>query len=212
MSSTLTRSAVLAAMLLLAGCAGLPERLPVADPAAVWDSRQSALARLNNWDLHGRLALRTDDEGAHASLHWVRRNAVHRMNLAGPFGGGRVRVVYDENSAELRDSNGDVYRGNSVQQLLERVTGWWLPLNGLNYWVLGLPEPGVTARTELDEWGRLRTLDQQGWRIEFLEYTEQAGFELPKRLFVSRQSPDKDVLEARIAIERWALTPVSARR
>lgn len=205
------RLLLLVTALFLAGCAGLPERPPVADPGAVWDLRQSALARLKAWDLRGRLALRADEEGAHASLHWVRDEQTHRMNLAGPFGGGRVRVIYDEHGAELHDASGEVYRGPSVQGVLARATGWWLPVDALNYWVLGLPAPGLPARAELDTWGRLETLEQGEWRISFLEYTRQSGYELPKRLFVTRRSGSNDgVLEARIAIEQWTLSKAAA--
>ncbi len=191
--------------LFLAACAAVPARAPLEDPAAAWELRRTALVRLDAWDLRGRLALRTEAEGAHASLHWVREGERHRMNLAGPFGGGRVRVVYDDSGAELRDAAGEVYRGRSVEELLARATGWWLPLEGLNYWVLGLPAPEAPAETEIDAWGRLRTLAQRGWRIDFLEYAPVDGYELPARVFIRRLSRDDVMLEARIAIERWAL-------
>jgi outer membrane lipoprotein LolB len=177
----------------------------VDNPSAVWQARQSQLTRLNTWDLRGRLALRTDRQGANASLRWVRDHERHRMNLAGPFGGGRVRLTYDRGGAELRDADGEIYRGASMQQLLLRATGWNLPIEGMNYWVLGLPDPDVPAHSTLDAWGRLKLLDQLGWDIRFLEYTEVDGYELPKLVFI-RHTPvgaaDADV-EARLAIETW---------
>lgn len=203
---------IIIAAFFLTSCASLPERPPVADVEAAWSFRQAALTRLQSWDLRGRLAMRTEETGAHASLHWVREQRMHRMNLAGPFGGGRVRVIYNDDSAELRDASGEVYRGASVQEVLARATGWWLPLEGLNYWVLGLPEPGVPAVSELDQWGRLKTLTQEGWHIDFLEYTQGGGLDLPKRVFISRKPNGKEVLEARIAIEQWVLPQVAARR
>jgi len=190
--------------LLLAGCATAPERAPVADIAAAWNARQARLARLETWSLRGRLALRTAEEGAHASLHWVRRQDVHRVDLAGPFGGGRVRVTYDGSGAELREADGKVHRDASVQELVARATGWWLPLEGLNYWVVGLPAPGAPAQRALDPWGRLQRLRQLGWTIEFLEYVREGGYELPRRLFIRRASPE-ETLEVRLVIEDWAV-------
>lgn len=198
--------------LLYAGCAALPARPPVENPAAVWQARQSRLARLNAWDLRGRLALRTDREGANASLRWVRDHERHRMNLVGPFGGGRVRLTYDRGSAELRDADGKIYRGTSMQQLLLRATGWNLPIEGMNYWVLGLPEPDAPARSTLDPWGRLKLLDQLGWDIRFLEYTEVEGYELPKLVFIRHTSSGAagaDV-EARLVIETWEVRKTAA--
>jgi outer membrane lipoprotein LolB len=194
-------------VLLFAGCASLPERPPVADVPAAWAERQAQLVPLNAWNLRGRLALRTEEQGAHASLQWVRARNAHRLNLVGPFGGGRVRVVYDGDSAELRDASGRIYQGESVQDLLRRATGWQLPLTGLNYWILGLPAPGVPARSELDDWGRLKTLEQLGWRIEFIEYTQAGNYEVPKRVFIKRQADDTsdELIEVRLVIEQWAL-------
>src|SRR5206468_3132926 len=122
---------------LLAGCAALPERPPVEDPQAAWQARQVSLARLRAWDLQGRLALRNADEGFQASLHWVRAEDSHRIELAGPLGGGRVRLMQDKNGAELRDAKDNIYRDSSIQQLLARTTGWDVPFEGLNYWALG---------------------------------------------------------------------------
>lgn len=193
-------------IVLFAGCATVPDRPPVEDAAIAWNARQVRLGQLETWDLRGRLALRTAEEGAHASLHWTRRREIHRLSLAGPFGGGRVRVTYDGNGAELRESGGKVYRNASVQELVARATGWWLPLDGLNYWVLGLPAPDASARRLLDPWGRLKTLEQLGWSIDFLEYVREGDYELPRRLFIKRASGVSDeTLEVRLVIEAWAL-------
>ncbi len=93
-----------------------------------------------------------------------------------------------------------------------RTTGWRVPLDGLNYWVLGLPAPDAAASEELDSRGRLKTLAQSGWDIRFLEYTRYGSFDLPSKLFMKRQnagveaSPVKDAaLEVRLIVERWTL-------
>lgn len=153
------------------------------------------------------MALRTEDQGAQASVHWVRKQDLHRVDLAGPFGGGRVRIVQNRDGAELRDSTGKVYRDATAQELLARVTGWRLPLNALSSWVVGLPSPEGPARIELDEWGRLRVLDQLGWEIRFLEYQQHGNLEVPRRLFIKSRSAQNAMPEAelRFAIDSWIL-------
>lgn len=201
------RLLLVAVVLVLAACASLPERAPVENPAAVWRARQKQLTRVDGWDLRGRLALRTDNEGASASLRWVRNGQRHQLNLAGPFGGGRVRLTYDDHRAELRDADGGVYRGTSMQELLLRATGWLLPIEGMNYWVLGLPDPLVPAQSTLDRWGRLKSLQQLGWNIDFLDYTQAGAFELPKRVFIKHESAgvsDAEI-EARLVVENWSV-------
>lgn len=206
----IARLAAAAALALLAGCATVTDRPPVSDVNAAFRARQADLAALNRWDLHGRVALRSESEGWNASLVWWRRSDRHRIDLAGPLGSGRVRLKQDADGAELRDSEQNVLHDSSAEALLARATGWQLPVNGLNYWVLGLPAPGSPNSVALDPWGRPATLEQQGWQVEYLDYAKFSGRELPSRLFLKRRSdapavaPDAPAtLEVRLVIERW---------
>ncbi|MBI3899695.1 MAG: outer membrane lipoprotein LolB [Gammaproteobacteria bacterium] len=189
------------------GCVTTPET-PVADVEGAWQIRQRALAEIDHWNLHARIAVRTPKEGGQASLQWLRQQQNHRLDLAGPFGSGRVRLTQGPHGAELFDGR-RVYRDSSMQQLLVRATGWQLPLDGLNYWVLGLPAPNAPAQTTLDTHGRLKELQQFGWAVSFLEYAPQGAYELPSRIFIKQQEPE---LEVRLAIGEWSLSdavPVS---
>jgi outer membrane lipoprotein LolB len=201
------RLGIIFAAALLAGCTALPERAPEENAEAAWAAHASALARVEVWQLRGRLALRSEDEGANASVYWQCDHGRHRLDLAGPFGGGRVRVTRDESGATLRDANGRLYRDASVEALLARVTGWSLPLDGLEYWVRGLPVPDAPRREVLNAWGQLDALDQLGWHISFLDYARQDGHELPSRIFLRRDSTVGEVrtLEVRFVVERWKL-------
>lgn len=200
----------LALSVLLAACAGLPERPPVADRDRAWRSHHDKLAPLSVWEIHGRLALRTETEGWQASMVWVRRDDRHQIDLSGPMGRGHVRLKRDASGAELRDSEQKIYRNSNAEELLVLATGYRFPLEGLNYWVRGLPAPGGSADREFDAWGRLARLRQLGWDIEFLEYGDHAGLELPAKLFARRQPVGErlaradEMFEVRMVIERWA--------
>lgn len=189
----------------VAACAAVPARAPLEDPAAAWVSRERVLARINQWDVRGRVSLRGADEGFSASLQWHRDDERHRIDLTGPLGGGRVRLTQDRHGAELRDASDRIERDSSAQQLLLRRTGWDLPLTGLNYWVLGLPVPGVPQQRELDAWGRLSSLDQLGWDVRFLDYAQFGAHELPSRVFIKRRADavDSRSLEVRFVAEQW---------
>jgi len=207
-----------AALLLaaLSGCAAIPERPPVGDRDAAWSARTQALGPVDSWEIRGRIALRTADEGWQASLLWLRAKDRHDIDLAGPLGSGHVRLRQDASGAELRDSARQILRDTSAENLLMRATGWQLPVNGLGYWVRGLPAPGAVSAPDLDEWGRLRTLRQLGWQVEFLGYENVDSLELPSKLFIKRADPalpggDKatpgndPTLEVRVVIDRWTL-------
>ena len=197
---------------LVAGCATTPSLPPVENPAATWQARQSALAPIVAWKIQGRLSIRTAKEGGQASLLWVRDGAQQRLDLTGPLGRGHLRLTQNNDGAELRDADQKIWRADNAEQLLYRTTGWWVPLDGLNYWVLGLPMPHAPATEELDDQGRLKTLIQSGWEIRFIEYAHYGSLELPQRFFVKRKiaateekiDPDNSI-EVRLIIERWTL-------
>lgn len=204
------------ALLLLGGCASIPERPPVGDRAATFEARQRDLAPLNRWRLTGRIGLQTADEGWQATLVWVRERDEHKIDLMGPLGRGHMRLTQDAQGAVLRDADQRSYYAANGEALLLRTTGWQVPLKGLNHWMLGLPVPGVDADSELDDWGRLKRLRQLGWDIEFLEYTAHGVLELPSKLFMKRREVprlaaragtapvENGELEVRLVVERWS--------
>lgn len=195
---------------LLAGCATVA-LAPVEDPAAAWQARQAELRTVTAWDIQGRLAMRADDQGWHASLKWERDGERHRLDFTGPLGRGHLRLLQDGHGAELRDADQRTWRAENAEQILYRATGWSLPLAGLNHWIVGLPAPDSASQQRLDAQGRLQQLTQSGWDIEFLEYARYGAFDLPVKLYVKRQagrapgSPAAEaVLEVRLSIERWS--------
>ncbi|MCR4301504.1 MAG: lipoprotein insertase outer membrane protein LolB [Sulfuricaulis sp.] len=198
----------------IAGCVTPLPPAPVADIDAAWQARQIELRRITAWQVWGRLALRAPDQGWHASLRWDRDGEKVRLDITGPLGRGHLQLVQDSQGAELRDADQHVWRAENSEVLLYRATGWALPLNGLNFWVVGLPVPGSVSTQRLDAQGRLKRLEQSGWDIQFLEYTRFGAHDLPSKLFITRRnSPEKghaagqDILEVRLSIERWTFKP-----
>lgn len=197
---------------LLAACVSLPERPPAADPARAWRAHSEKLSPLSTWEIRGRVALRTETEGWQASMIWVRRDERHQIDLSGPLGRGHVRLTRDAGGAMLKDSEQKVYRNSNAEELLALATGYRFPLEGLNYWVRGLPVPGGEAEREYDAWGRLARLRQLGWDIEYLEYENHAGLELPAKFFARRRPvgealarAGEEEFEVRLVIDRWTL-------
>jgi outer membrane lipoprotein LolB len=210
---------VVLVVVLAAGCATVERRLPLEDATAAWELRQSRLNTVKVWDIQGRLSARTPHEGWQASLRWVRDHERHHIDLWGPLGRGHVRLIQDHSGATLQDADLNTYWAENGQQLLFETTGYWLPLDGLNYWVLGVPVPELAGQHALDESGRLRTLQQLGWDIRFLRYKRAGVHEFPSKVFIRRQLNERGhalgrdgnsnapTLEVRLVIERWTLNP-----
>lgn len=177
---------------LLAACSTPPAR----------DSGKSLpqAAETDHWHLFGRIALTRGESGWHAGVDWQEQPGQFRMRVTGPFGQGAVELVGNDQHLVLRDADGRLHTADSLDALLQNVTGWALPVEGMRYWARGLPAPDAGYETEYDDTGRLQRLRQHGWDIEYRRYHVSAGGQWPAKLRLAR-----DDVSVRLVIDRWLL-------
>jgi outer membrane lipoprotein LolB len=187
------------ALLLLAGCTGAPPRPQPLDREQAWQLRQQALGSLHSWSLSGRLGIQTGHEGWHMSISWEQRQGGYTIRITAPLGQGSLLLEGDTSGVLLQTSDGESVRAEDPGLLLYQQFGWRVPVAALRYWVLGLPAPGEAQRS-LDEYGRLSHLQQSGWEIDFLDYENRQGIELPGRVFVNNHNA-----KVRLVIGDWQL-------
>ncbi|HKJ75730.1 MAG TPA: lipoprotein insertase outer membrane protein LolB [Gammaproteobacteria bacterium] len=191
---------VLAFALVVGGCTTAPTREPAADPERAWQARRADLAGLEQWRLTGRIAIRTEGEGWHATLDWRQDRRRYDIRLIGPLGQGTVRLQGGPGRVSLQTEDGQTTAADP-EWLLYRNLGWRVPVEALRYWVLGLPAPGSARERELDRYGRLARLEQADWRIEFRDYERRGGYELPSRIFVRNHRA-----QVRLVVGQWRLS------
>jgi outer membrane lipoprotein LolB len=80
------------------------------------------------------------------------------------------------------------------------LLGWRIPVTGLKSWIKGLPQPDVESNYEIDGLGRLKSLQQNGWFVNYLDYfpAQKQVQQLPKRLYLKHNN-----VGIKIVIERW---------
>jgi len=76
--------------------------------------------------------------------------------------------------------------------------GWQLPVSNLLWWVRGLPSPDSRSRVALDANGRLASLQQDGWDVQYLGYSEQDQYSLPTRIKLAGHD-----LQITLVIKDW---------
>ncbi|MHA1568950.1 MAG: lipoprotein insertase outer membrane protein LolB [Alphaproteobacteria bacterium] len=190
-------------VLLLAGCAAPMPPVPP-DVAAAWQARQQALQSLQYWQLAGRVAVIREPEAWHLKVRWQHTPAGYEILLAGPFGSGRVKLTGYDGRVVLQDAEHRRYTARDPESLLYEQTGVYMPVNGLRYWIRGLPDPqkNRVSATKFDAWGRLAELRQGDWLIRYEEYVTVEGMTLPRLLEISRGD-----LEVRVVVDRWQIEP-----
>ncbi|MDJ0792769.1 MAG: lipoprotein insertase outer membrane protein LolB [Woeseiaceae bacterium] len=192
-----TGLALLSAALLLAGCATVPENVPL--PAIdSWDTRTAVLGDLKDWQFRGRIAVKAGEEGFNGKFNWSQNGDAFDATVGGPLGVGTVRIEGDGRTVVLTDKDGvETVLQNAELELRYRY-GWTIPVASLRYWALGIPDPSEPAVTEVDDDGRLVRLEQRGWLVQISRYRDGGGQQMPRIL--SATNPDTRV---RMVIDRW---------
>jgi outer membrane lipoprotein LolB len=171
------QAARLAILLVLAACAQLQT---ATEPA--------------EFSLSGRLAARSGDEAFSGNVQWRHSAASDEVLITTPLGQGVARILRKRDAVVLTTAESKEYRAADVESLTEEALGFRLPLAGLADWVRGRPSGGAPFQLRRGEDGRIRSLEQNGWKIDFTQY-EGA---LPTRLQLHYPG-----VELRLAISEW---------
>lgn len=147
------------------------------------------------FELAGRLAARQGQEAFTGNLSWRHAGSVDELLVTSPLGQGVARIVRKGDSVVLTTAEPREYRAPDVESLTEQALGFRLPLKGLADWVRARPAEGAPAKVTRGADGRTASIEQSGWRIEYLEY---AG-ERPSRMRLEYPG----VVDLRLAIAEW---------
>ena len=145
---------LIAAVVLLAGCAQAPLKPP-----------EGPL----EFNVLGRIAARYGKDGFTGNVDWRHSRAGDDMLISTPLGSGVARIVRDGEAVQLTTAKGQQYSAPDAETLTERVLGFRLPLEGLAEWVRGQPA-SENAKVTRSSDGRIESIDERDWHIQYLDY------------------------------------------
>lgn len=185
-------------VLLLAGCTQTPQ---VAVPDV--PQSQQALQQLTQWRLQGRMALQTPDEKLSASLNWRQNEQDFTLRLSTMLGITLLNMQQQNGQTRL-SADGKDYQDNNASRLIERITGWPLPLTQLPLWVKGQTQPAdiveYTANGQVS-----RVYPQCGgcgdWQIDYADFQPVGEYSLPHKLSLTSQYPQ--AIKIKIRVNKW---------
>jgi outer membrane lipoprotein LolB len=182
---------VLATAAMLAACAPAALERPT-------DFGSASVAQAS-FEISGRLSARHGDEALTANFHWRHASGRDELDLASPLGQALASLSGDAANVSLRTADGRVAGATDWSALTSQSLGWPLPVEGLAFWIQGVPRPGSRSDIETGADGGISVLRQDGWAIVYLAFAQTpTGERRPSRMTLSY--PD---VEVRIAIDAW---------
>lgn len=157
-------------------------------------------AEIRQFSLQGRIGAQTNSKGFSGGLKWQHSESTDSIGLFSPLGSQLAQIEKSSELITLTDANGKAMSAKSAESLTHQVLGWSLPLAGLADWSLGRPSKGLILASTWDEQGLLTTLNQDGWKIEFSNYTEHRGYWLPSKIFLK-----SDQVNLKLLVENWEI-------
>ena len=186
----MTRWLVFLLVLFIAGCSSVPTGQLTLHPHS---------AEQSSFMLNGRISVKHDGERSSANIRWTHHAEDDDILLMAPLGYTVARIRSDKQSVKL-DTADNQYTAHNTGELTENVLGWNLPLAGLRYWVLALPEPDGKAIIEHDVHGQINSIQQDGWELHYTRYAAQTPDSLPLRITAQREG-----LEIQLVIDQWEI-------
>jgi len=182
----------LALALLVTGCS-LQSRPPLPEGLLPMQDNVS----LGNWQLSGKLGIRSEQQNQSAYLNWQQCGKSFDIRLSGPLGQGSARLQGSDKTVSLQ-TNDQLSTASNAEQLLLQELGWSMPVSQLQYWVRGVPSPAQGYRINKDNSG----FEQAGWQISYSELQQVNGLTLPAR--ATAQHPRLKLI---LLLKNWQLDP-----
>ena len=193
-------SILLLAVSVLSACTQLP-KIDSSLKTQLWLEHQIAASAIQSWDIKGRIAVKNEKESGTVSLFWNQFLANYEIRFVAPLGQGTYILTGSPTGVVMKAPKDTTIVAEDAEQLLREGLGWDVHLNGLKFWVRGLPEPGIKySELLLDEQGRLTNMNQSGFNVSVSRYTEQDGISLPEKLTIK-----SDNIQLKVVIQTWEI-------
>ena len=172
----------LAILMLLQACASIPKQSGDQTSLLLHQAHQQNIAKIKQFTLLGRIGVQTEGKGFSGGINWQHQPELDEIALNSPLGGEVAHIQKTAVKVTLTDAKGNRLSADDIESLTAKTLGWQLPLTGLADWALGRPSNSAIDSSTWDKEGRLSTLKQDGWEIEYQNYSAVNATVLPHKI------------------------------
>ena len=154
------------------------------------------VAKVQQWELRGKMAFRQGKEAASANISWETDGDDFNFRLTNLLGITLVHLVVDDDLATL-EADGETYKDAIPEPLIYYATGMAIPVAPLLSWIKGMPLANDSY--QLNDKGLLASLESQcnaceGWQVTYGNYGNVAtptggDIWLPHAITLTQESP-----------------------
>ena len=186
------------AAFMLASCSSIP-KIDEDSKSQLWFEHQTAITGINIWNLNGRLGVKDQKNSGTLNFLWEQSYADYELRFIGPLGQGTYILKNTTDGIVMHSPKNKITTANTIAELFHNALGWKLNIDGLKYWVRGIPEPDMSyTELKLDEKGRLIRMKQSGFSVNVSGYVVQNGISLPKKIAIKN-----DNMRLKLVIKKW---------
>ena len=151
--------------------------------------------------MDGRIGIKSEVQSGTASLFWRQQDSNYNLRIVAPFGQGTYLLSGTTDRVQMSGPDNLLLTAGSAEELMNIALGWSVNLQGLRYWVRGLPNPeSEYSAMRLDNKGRLQSIKQAGFNIDFQRYAIYDDYELPEKILIKSSE-----LQLKLLIKRWQI-------
>ena len=153
-----------------------------------WHKQKQQINQIKHWSVKGKIAVTTPEEKFSSNYSWQHAPIHQELMLYGAFGNTYAHLIDKNQLATLTLSNKDVFQSDDVERLSEKILGYPFPIGKMQYWFKGLPHPENNGELEYDEFGYLKSINHEQWKISYRKYQRFKRFNqimLPTKITIT---------------------------
>ena len=153
----------------------------------LWEEHRRSVAALQDWGLQGRFGLQWGDGQVQGRLQWRQTGTDFELQLSGPFGLNPVHVIGNLQTGRATLDDGEEVLQGEFETIMQERLGFSLPLAELVNLVRGIPVSDA-SEVMLDEQARALRILQEGWEINYRDYSCCEEPTLPGRVRFAQEA------------------------
>ncbi|NQY42836.1 MAG: outer membrane lipoprotein LolB, partial [Legionellales bacterium] len=139
---------------------------------------------ITHWEINGKISGYNKKENWRSSIVWQQSGNDFTVILIPSLTTKKI-VLKQTKSLATFEMNQEISTEKFLDRILYKKVGWYIPFDSMQYWLKGLPDPKIPYEKISTTTGY--KLIQNGWEINYKDFTTTSNYTLPRKIFVNNK-------------------------